>query len=166
MKINTKILYIIILFFFLMLVSFLLYNKFTRRPYYKSKLIFPNKYWDQNLKFKRKFLLNNNKVYNIFLKIKYNEQYPYYNIFLKCNIKDKEDNLIKNEIIEYIILNPKNGKPLGEGFWKCKNKYLLLTEKLRVPKDNEYIITIEQMMRKKKLYGIENISLEIYSVLE
>ncbi len=143
---------------------YLSYIKYSNRYIFRKKLILNDYFWSQNNKLETKINFKKKGIYNIFLKLKYNEKYPYYNIFLKYIIKDKNNNIIKDEIIEYQILDKITGKPLGKGFWKSKNIYLLLVNKMEFPENAEYNITVEQMMRKKELIGIEKIALEVYLI--
>lgn len=179
MKIPKKYINNISLIFVSLLGLYIAYLKYSKRPYCKSRILMPNSIWKSEDKIELKFNVKKNINYTIFLRLKYNEQYPYNNIFLKYEIenshlkhissekKTNESNKIKNKtfdngVIEFQILDEKTGKPLGKGIWKSKSLYLLLANKIQFPEDSIYNISVEHLMRKNNLRGIEEASLEIY----
>ncbi|WP_186754683.1 gliding motility lipoprotein GldH [Echinicola salinicaeni] len=94
------------------------------------------------------------------LRIKYNDSYDYYNIYVRYILKDSLDSLLENQLLDINLFDPKTGKPLGEGFG---NTY---TQQDTLPLKNiEELIPLKvqliQYMRSKELKGIESIGLKI-----
>ncbi|UCS93612.1 gliding motility lipoprotein GldH [Echinicola marina] len=94
------------------------------------------------------------------LRIKYNDSYDYYNIYVKYILKDSLDSLIDNQLLDIYLFDPKTGKPLGDGFG---NTYTQLDTIPFKNKGQQMPLKVQliQYMRSKELKGIESIGLKI-----
>jgi len=106
------------------------------------------------------------QAYNLFLKLKANDDYPFSNIFLITSIESPNEQ-IKMDTLEYLMTSV-DGKILGNGFFKNKESKLWFKKKYYFSQIGKHTINIEQALRKKgeiegveKLDGISEIGLSV-----
>ena len=142
------------------------------KPFFVQKKNVDQSGWNENDLLRFSFKPRRNRKYNIFLKFKHNNEYPYFNLFLNYKVipgkfdDDNPDHSMTeiNETVEYKILDEVTGKPLGKGIALDKSLYLLIAKNIEFNTDSEYSIQIKHMMRKANLIGIKQISIEIYEI--
>lgn len=105
-------------------------------------------------------------LYNLFLNVRANNNYPFSNIFLIVSVESPEGQ-IKKDTLEYMMALP-DGKMLGNGFSDIKESKLWFKENYRFSETGKYIFRIEQALRKRnevegveKLEGISDVGLSI-----
>ena len=96
-------------------------------------------------------------ITNVSLRIKYDIEYPYQNLYYNFNILDSIDTIVKKELNEMILFDEINGKPLGSGISKTFILDEKIIEKLTLKKNSSFSIHIYQKMREKNLIGIKSI---------
>lgn len=94
------------------------------------------------------------------LRIKYNDSYDYYNIYVRYILKDSLDSLLENQLLDINLFDPKTGKPLGEGFGNAYTQLDTLPLK-NVDEQMPLKVQLIQYMRSKELKGVESIGLKI-----
>jgi len=106
------------------------------------------------------------QAYNLFLKLKASNDYPFSNIFLITSIESPNQQ-IKIDTLEYLMASAE-GKILGNGFSKNKESKLWLKKKHYFSQIGKHTISVEQALRKRgeiegveKLKGISEIGLSI-----
>jgi len=106
------------------------------------------------------------QAYNLFLKLKANNDYPFSNIFLITSIESPNEQ-IKRDTIEYLMTSVE-GKILGNGFLKNKESKLWFKEKYYFSKIGKHTVSIQHSLRKRgeidgieKLEGISEIGLNV-----
>jgi gliding motility-associated lipoprotein GldH len=112
--------------------------------------------------------LESKKLYNLFLNIRNNNDYPFNNLFLKVSLENP-DGLVKVDTLEYQMANP-DGSLLGEGFSDVKESKLFFKENIKFDKKGSYKIKIQQAVRQsgkvsgeKELKGITEVGFRIES---
>lgn len=101
--------------------------------------------------FEQKDTLN---LYNMFVTIRNNNDYPFNNLFLIVKL-NQPDNVIKVDTLEYQMADV-DGTLLGEGATDTKHSKLWYKENFKFPKAGKYSISIEQANRENgKINGIE-----------
>ncbi len=96
-------------------------------------------------------------ITNVSLRIKYDIEYPYQNLYYNFNILDSIDTIVKKELNEMILFDEINGKPLGSGISKTFILDEKIIENLTLKKNSSFSIHIYQKMREKNLIGIKSI---------
>ena len=100
--------------------------------------------------------LDSTKVYDLFINIRNNSDYPYSNLFLITEIKFPEGKVV-SDTLEYEMTKP-NGEFLGEGYGDVKENKLWYKEKVKFEESGNYQVTIQQAMRKNgEVEGIEEL---------
>lgn len=100
--------------------------------------------------------LDSTKVYDLFINIRNNSDYPYSNLFLITEIKFPEGKVV-SDTLEYEMTKP-NGEFLGEGYGDVKENKLWYKEKVKFEEPGNYQVTIQQAMRKNgEVEGIEEL---------
>lgn len=105
-------------------------------------------------------------VYNLFLNIRNNRDYPFSNLFVIVKIQQPNQILLV-DTLEFQMADP-NGLLLGSGFSDIKENKLWLKEGYIFPEKGVYKIQIEQAMREigsvkgiTELKGISEIGIRI-----
>ncbi|GAB3649209.1 hypothetical protein GCM10028791_14390 [Echinicola sediminis] len=94
------------------------------------------------------------------LRIKYNESYDYYNIYVRYLLKDSLNNTLDNQLLDLTLFDPKTGKPLGSGFGNS------FTQTGTLPLNSladlgPITIQLVQYMRSSDLKGIESVGIKL-----
>ncbi|WP_294733715.1 gliding motility lipoprotein GldH [uncultured Flavobacterium sp.] len=87
------------------------------------------------------------KLYDMFINMRNNNDYPYNNIFLIVEMQEPGNKKIVLDTLEYQMANP-DGTLMGEGFTDVKESKLWYREKVRFPKQGKYNINIQQAVRE------------------
>lgn len=94
------------------------------------------------------------------LRIKYNDSYDYYNIYVRYLLKDSLNNTLDNKLLDLTLFDPKTGKPLGSGFGNSftQTDTLPLNSLADLP---PLTIQLVQYMRSSDLKGIESVGIKL-----
>ena len=89
--------------------------------------------------------------------------YPYYNLYLKCSLKDSSGNVIKTGMEELILFDEQTGKPKGDGMGDLFDHEVAAAQftGVKFPKKGTYFFEIQHNMRPDPLTGIMSIGIEI-----
>jgi gliding motility-associated lipoprotein GldH len=98
-------------------------------------------------------------LYNLFINIRNNTEYPYSNIYLFITTEFPNGHSTRDTI--ECLLADKNGRWLGSGSGSIKDNKIMLQQALRFPLIGSYHIYLEQAMRIEPLPGIEDIGFSI-----
>lgn len=90
--------------------------------------------------------------------VKFNENYPFSNCYVRVISKDSTGKTLENRLINVPLFDSKTGQPLGTGFGNTFTKYDTLPV---VISDQASSLTFLQYMRQEELSGIEAIGLKI-----
>jgi len=90
--------------------------------------------------------------------IRFNEDYPFSNCYLRLVEKDSSQQVLQNKLINIPIFHSKSGQPLGKGFGNTYTKYDTIPFELQ--KETSFLV-ISQYMRQENLEGIEAVGLKI-----
>jgi gliding motility-associated lipoprotein GldH len=94
------------------------------------------------------------KVYDLFLNLRSNNDYPFNNIFLIVSM-EAPGGLTKVDTLEYQMANA-DGTLLGDGFSDVKESKLFFKEKYKFQKTGDYKVGIQQAIRQTgKVAGVE-----------
>ncbi|QDH77663.1 gliding motility lipoprotein GldH [Echinicola soli] len=94
------------------------------------------------------------------LRVKYNKDYDYYNLYVRYLVRDSLGQIRNNELLNLNLFDPKTGKPLGSGYGNSFTQ--MDTLPLSKVKDGEKItIQFVQYMRSNDLDGIEAVGIKL-----
>ncbi|GGF20213.1 hypothetical protein GCM10011339_05290 [Echinicola rosea] len=94
------------------------------------------------------------------LRIKYNQDYDYYNLYVRYLVKDSLGQVVNNELLDMNLFDPKTGKPLGNGYGYSFTQTDTLP--LRNFKEHEKLtVQFIQYMRSNDLDGIESVGIKL-----
>lgn len=101
------------------------------------------------------------KPYNLLINLRNSEAYPYYNLYLRYYLLDSTQREIKSQQVELILMDPKTGKPTGDGLGDIySHKYQLLGNFV-FPKQGEYVVKLKQYMRQDPLPEINSVGIRL-----
>lgn len=95
--------------------------------------------------------------------VKYSEEYPFSNLYLRIISKDSLESSLENKLINVPLFDSKSGKPLGKGFG---NSYTKLDSLPFLLPDGTRQVLVYQYMRENQLRGIESIGIKISKSLQ
>ena len=96
------------------------------------------------------------KPYNLFVNIRNTSKFKYSNLFLVVDINFPNGKTLK-DTLEYLMAKP-SGEFLGTGFTNVKANKLWFKEGFIFSESGDYVINIQQAMRKNgSVKGVENL---------
>lgn len=102
-----------------------------------------------------------NENMDFMLRIRYDLNYNYQNLYYSYTLLDSLDTLIHNQLREIILFDEKNGKPIGKGISTVFTLEERVINNIKFKKNNLYKFQIQQMMREDNLQGINSIGLMV-----
>jgi gliding motility-associated lipoprotein GldH len=92
--------------------------------------------------------------YNLFINLRNTSDYNFSNIYLITELNFPHGKVI-SDTLQYEMARP-SGEWLGTGFGNVKESKLWYKENIRFTEEGEYVVTIQQAMRKRdSIKGIE-----------
>lgn len=99
--------------------------------------------------------------YNIYYNLRNNLSYGYYNLYLTRYLRDANGKEIESRLDELILLDPKTGKPNGDGIGDLFDHKFLMKRNYRFPKPGKYTMQIRQYMRQDPLLNIQSVGITV-----
>lgn len=132
----------------------------TSSVYEKSKDI-ANRTWIADSVVNFNVQLNQpENTYDFNLAVRNTADYPFHNLYVTYFIKDSLGNVLKTDLVNNNLFDPKSGKPYGSSLGGIyTNKFPLLKDFLLA--EGSYQVQIEQNMRLDSLEGIVSIGVGI-----
>lgn len=91
------------------------------------------------------------RAYNLAATFRNASSYPFYNLYFQYTIKDSVQNVLKEELKEVNLFDPKTGEPFGEGLGDLFDHVFILEEGYQFPERGVYSIEMKQFMRMDTL---------------
>jgi gliding motility-associated lipoprotein GldH len=127
----------------------------------ESKIDMPN-YWAQKTQMDFPFEITDvNASYQLFYNIRYNSDYPYYNLWVNRIILDEKGNMISKKLQGMDLFHAASGEPYGAGFGNQFDYKILSDSVQKFTKPGMYTLRIEQSMRIDTLNGISSVGVEV-----
>jgi gliding motility-associated lipoprotein GldH len=101
------------------------------------------------------------QAYNIYLFINNTPGYPHQNFYFTYYLKDNSSALLATELKNYLLFEPKTGKPLGKGWTKNKSHEVIMIQNHYFVHPGTYTLELAQFMRTEILPGICTIGIKI-----
>ena len=128
----------------------------------EAKIDASNNYWTQKTQMDFPFEVSDpDATYKLFYQIRYNNDYPYYNLWVNRILLDEKGNMISKKLQGMDLFHSASGEPYGAGFGNYFDYKIMSDSLQKFPKAGKYTIRIEQNMRMDTLKGISSVGVEI-----
>ena len=128
----------------------------------EAKIDIKENYWPQKNKMSFPIEITDPSLtYRIFYQLRYNQDYPFYNLWVNRLLYDEKGNLMSKKLQGMELFNSSTGEPYGGGFGNFFDYKILSDSMYHFPAKGKYTITIEQYMREDTLKGIASVGVEI-----
>ncbi|GAB3706317.1 hypothetical protein GCM10027592_39680 [Spirosoma flavus] len=99
--------------------------------------------------------------YNIYYNLRNSLSYGYYNLYLTRYLRDESGKELESRLDELILMDPKTGKPNGDGLGDLFDHKFLMKRNYRFPKPGKYTMQIRQYMRQDPLLNILSVGITV-----
>ncbi|AUD05240.1 gliding motility lipoprotein GldH [Spirosoma pollinicola] len=101
------------------------------------------------------------QLYNIYYNLRNSVSYGYYNLYLTRYLRDASGKEIESRLDELILMDPKTGKPNGDGLGDLFDHKFLIKRNYRFPKPGKYTMQLKQYMRQDPLLNIMSVGITV-----
>jgi gliding motility-associated lipoprotein GldH len=101
------------------------------------------------------------KAYDLFYHVRYDLDYPYYNLYVRVQILDSTGKEQYADRHELVLLDPQTGKPLGSGLGGVYSKEFTALQRIHFPTKGVYKVRIGQYMRQTSLPGLHEFGVRL-----
>lgn len=101
------------------------------------------------------------KAYDLFYHVRYDLDYPYYNLYVRLQVQDSSGAEQLADRHELVLLDPQTGKPLGSGWGGVYDKDFTALQRIRFAKPGRYQVRVGQYMRMATLPGLHNFGIRL-----
>jgi gliding motility-associated lipoprotein GldH len=98
---------------------------------------------------------------DIFYRVRYDLDYPYYNLYVHVQVKDSLGKALYTGQHELVLLDPQTGKPAGSGLGGVYEKEFTALAGVRFPAKGVYRVRIAQYMRQATLPGLHEFGIRV-----
>lgn len=99
--------------------------------------------------------------YNVYYNLRNSVAYPYYNLYLTRYLLDSAGKELESRLDELILMDPKTGKPRGDGLGDLFDHKVIMKRNYRFPKAGRYTIRIQQYMRQDPLPDVQSVGISV-----
>lgn len=86
--------------------------------------------------------------YNILANFTNARNYPFHNLYYQYQLVGPQGELLKEELVNINLFEPKTGKPNGDGLGDIFDHRQLLLKNYEFPKSGDYVVRLEHHMRR------------------
>lgn len=101
------------------------------------------------------------RSYNLLGTFRNGSSYPFYNLYFQYTLQDSTGNILKKELKEVDLFEPKTGQPLGSGLGDLFDHSFVLEENYKFESSGTYSLSFEQYMRRDTLPFILSIGARV-----
>jgi len=101
------------------------------------------------------------RTYSIFYNIRNSLSYPYYNLYISRVLLDATGKKVESKLDELILLDPKTGKPFGDGLGDLFDHKIRVVKAFRFPRRGAYTVRLRQYMRQNPLPEIYSVGISV-----
>jgi gliding motility-associated lipoprotein GldH len=101
------------------------------------------------------------KDYELTISIRQSNDYPFHNFYFLTKILNQKGQKIKQGLAEVFFYDSKSGKSIGQSSGSIIGHNYVVLKKIKFPKNEKYIVQLEQYMRKDTIDGIISIGASI-----
>ena len=118
--------------------------------------------WHRNAPLQFNFdIQDTTQAYDIYLLINSAPNYPYQNFYLTYYLIDHTSALVSTELKNYLLFEPKTGRPLGKGWSKNTSHEVIMIKNHYFNHPGTYQLEVAQFMRIESLPGMCRIGIKI-----
>lgn len=99
--------------------------------------------------------------YNIYYNLRNSLTYGYYNLYLTRYLRDGSGKELESRLDELLLMDPKTGKPNGNGLGDLFDHKILIKRNYRFPKPGKYSMQIRQYMRQDPLLNVLSVGITV-----
>jgi len=99
--------------------------------------------------------------YHVYFNVRNAIQYPFYNLYLRHYLVGPDGQQLSSALHEMYLMDPKTGKPLGNGTGDIFDHRFRAIKNIRFPKAGTYQIKLNQYMRQDPLPGIMAVGVRV-----
>lgn len=99
--------------------------------------------------------------YNIYYNLRNSLSYGYYNLYLTRYLRDAGGREIESRLDELLLMDPKTGKPSGDGLGDLFDHKFLMKRNYRFPRPGKYTMQIRQYMRQDPLLNVLSVGITV-----
>jgi gliding motility-associated lipoprotein GldH len=115
---------------------------------YQDFTDFDQNFWHQdsvvNFRFK---IEDTSQTYNLITLLRNSQQYPYHNMYYQYTLKDQNNEVLREELKQMFLFDPKTGAPNGGGVGDIFDNSQVVVENYTFPSAGEFEVSIRQYMR-------------------
>lgn len=94
------------------------------------------------------------QTYSIYFNVRYNLQYDFYNLYIRHQLTGPDSTVVSSQLHELLLMDPKTGKPLGNGSSDVYDLQARALKDITFPKTGVYKLKLTQYMRRDPLPNI------------
>lgn len=104
------------------------------------------------------------KKYNLKVHIRNSQAYPYHNLYYQYTLKNERDSVLKQEMEQMFLFDPKTGEPRGDGVGDLFDNTQTIMEDYTFPKAGPYKMQVQQYMRLDSLPLVLSVGFRVETV--
>ncbi len=131
------------------------------RVYEENYTIEDNKWYIDTIPSFRFTIEDTTIPYNIYYNVRNALSYPFYNLYLTYYLMDEQGKQISARLQELTLLDPKTGKPLGDGLGDIFDHRIIALQNYKFPKPGKYTMKVKQYMRQDPLPAIMSVGIRV-----
>lgn len=98
---------------------------------------------------------------NLGITLRYGLSYTYTNVYVNYRVTKEDGTLVKSELQEVVLYDPRTGKPLGSGMSDVFDLESNFLESYNFPEAGKYTVSFQQYMRVEELSDIISVGLKV-----
>jgi len=102
--------------------------------------------------------------YNFYYNVRNTLSYPFYNMYVTYYMMDSLNRRISSDLQTFDLLNPKTGKPYGDGLGDIYSRSLLALKNVQFKKPGKFSFKLKHYMRLDPLPEVVSMGLRIEKV--
>lgn len=140
---------------YLIILTYFLLTSCNQQKVYEKNVEINDGAWRETQVLDFDFTIEDaSKEYNVYYNIRYNQEYPNYNLYVKHSLSDTTGNLLHSTLQGMDLFKPTSGVAYGSGFAGNFDYKVLVIPKYRFPHPGKYFVKVRQYMRQNPLTGI------------
>lgn len=104
---------------------------------------------------------NTDQLYQVFLNIRHDADYPFRNIYIKYQLSDSTEYVMEDALANFKLFSDTEGKPFGKATSNIYSYQELLLDSLSFPHVGTYTFSMDQYMRQDSLPGLYSVGIKI-----
>ena len=122
---------------------------------YESNIDMKDMKWYADSVKKYTFLIEDSQInYNLLYNVRNTLNYPYYNLYIKYELKDSTGKTLSTDLQEVQLMDAKTGEPFGSGLGDIFDHRFYAIKNFKFPAAGRYTMTVKQYMRQDPITEI------------